>query len=193
MDRMEEEPASGVDRAPTEQVANNERENAVAGGDHSTNTDQTDEIARAMHVMEVDGVSSGDGGRETDLGTGPVDGGLVVGGPTGGGQRTVGVSWSGEERAADKLTAAEWETGDDECSRDWRITEDQAEASAQTTGEEMIPPLLLVNDEPRCKDQMVQVPTSRLPSNTKRCVLTMDGYSYVIGEYLTPQSSHNSS
>ncbi|KAL5237762.1 hypothetical protein ACI65C_005172 [Semiaphis heraclei] len=168
---MEEEPASGVDRAQTDQVANEERKNTVGGGEHPTITDQTDDIARAMHVMEVDGVSSGDGSRENDFGTGPpVDGGLVVGGQTGVGQRSVGVSWSGEERAADKSTAAEWETGNDERSSEWR-----------TTDEEMLP-LLLINDQPRYRDQMVQVPTSRLLSNTKRCVLTMDGYSYVIDE-----------
>jgi len=178
MDRMEEEPAGGVGRAQTEQTSNEKhcKTSAVGcsasnGGDrsgtkqttvaeHPTTTDRTD-----PHSPEVD-VVSGDRSR-------------LVGSRTGE-QRTAGVSWSGEERIAN-ASPIEWETGV-ECARDWRIVDDRAEAAAQITDEEMLP-LLLVNDEPRVRDQMVQVPVSRLPSNTKRCVLTMDGYSYVIGEY----------
>lgn len=172
---MEEEPAAGVDRAQTEQTSDENcktsavgrslasnsgdrsgTKQAVGGVEHPTTTDQTD-----PHSPEVDVVS---GDRSQLVGS----------------QRTTGVSWSGEERIADE-SPIEWETGG-ECARDWQIVDDRAEAAAQITDEEMLP-LLLINDEPRVRDQMVQVPISRLPSNTKRCVLTMDGYSYVIGEY----------
>ncbi|XP_060856383.1 dual specificity calcium/calmodulin-dependent 3',5'-cyclic nucleotide phosphodiesterase 1-like isoform X2 [Metopolophium dirhodum] len=167
MDRMEEEPAGGVDLAQTSDEKcktsavgdRSETKQTVGGGEHPTTTDRTN-----AHDPEVD-VVSGDRGR-------------LVGNRTGE-QRTTGVSWSGEERIADE-SPIEWENGV-ECARDWRIVDDRAEAAAQITDEEMLP-LLLINDEPRVRDQMVQVPISRLPSNTKRCVLTMDGYSYVIVE-----------
>lgn len=178
MDRMEEKPAGGANRVQTEQTSNEKRKTSVAGrstsnggdrsgtkqtvggGEHPTTTDRTD-----PHSPQVDVVSGGRSG--------------LVGSRTGE-QRTIGVSWSGEERIADE-SLIELETGV-ECTRDWKIVDDKAEATSQITDEEMLP-LLLVNDEPRVRDQMVQVPISRLPSNTKRCVLTMDGYSYVIGEY----------
>eukprot|EP00102_Acyrthosiphon_pisum_P024648 XP_016661858.1 PREDICTED: calcium/calmodulin-dependent 3',5'-cyclic nucleotide phosphodiesterase 1C isoform X3 [Acyrthosiphon pisum] len=175
MDRMEEEPAGGADRPQTEQTSNEKCKTSavgrsasngddrsgtkqnVGGGEQPTTTDRTD-----PHGPEVD-VVSGDHSRLVSSRTGE--------------QRTTGVSWSGEERIANE-SPIEWETGA-ECARDWQIVDDRAEAAAQITDEEMLP-LLLINDEPRVRDQMVQVPISRLPSNTKRCVLTMDGYSYVI-------------
>ncbi|XP_029342841.1 probable 3',5'-cyclic phosphodiesterase pde-1 isoform X7 [Acyrthosiphon pisum] len=177
MDRMEEEPAGGADRPQTEQTSNEKCKTSavgrsasngddrsgtkqnVGGGEQPTTTDRTD-----PHGPEVD-VVSGDHSRLVSSRTGE--------------QRTTGVSWSGEERIANE-SPIEWETGA-ECARDWQIVDDRAEAAAQITDEEMLP-LLLINDEPRVRDQMVQVPISRLPSNTKRCVLTMDGYSYVIVE-----------
>jgi len=162
MDRTEEEPAglaqtSGEKRETSAVGDRSETKQTVGGGERPmTTTDRTD-----PHNPEVDVVC---GDRS------------LLGGNRAGEQRTTGVSWSGEERITD-----EWETGV-ECARDWRIVDDRAEAAAQIVDEEMLP-LLLINDEPRVRDQMVQVPISRLPSNTKRCVLTMDGYSYVIGEY----------
>ncbi|XP_026816412.1 calcium/calmodulin-dependent 3',5'-cyclic nucleotide phosphodiesterase 1-like isoform X2 [Rhopalosiphum maidis] len=177
---MEDKPAGVVDRAQTKRLAD-EKKTSTVGGHRRP---EEERVAggggggcggfEEQRVPEEHGDRKGrEGGKS--LGARPADG-RSAGGRTGE-QKTIGVSWSGEERIVDELPI-EWETGN-ECARDWQTADDQPEAAAYTNDEDVLPHLM-VSDEPRYRDQMVQVPISRLPSNTKRCVLTMDGYSYVI-------------
>lgn len=173
MDRTEEK-TSG---ARTTQIMDEQKTSTVDGGRHPEEERVADGYRRPDvdggsedRVPEEDGVFGNHKGQE---------GQKSFGGRTRD-QKTIGVSWSGEERIANEIPA-EWETNV-EREPDWQIADDHADAASQINDEDMLP-LLMVSNEPRYRDQMVQVPISRLPSNTKRCVLTMDGYSYVIGEY----------
>lgn len=60
----------------------------------------------------------------------------------------------------------------------------RVDAAVQMNEKDILWPLLMVTEKPLFTDQTVQAPASRVPINAQRCVLTMDGYSYEIGEYL---------
>lgn len=69
-------------------------------------------------------------------------------------------------------------------SKSEKINGQRVDVSVQINEKDILWPLLMVTEKPLFMDQTVQAPASHLPINTQRCVLTMDGYSYEIGEYL---------